>query len=104
MRTIKFVISGQSIKKDPSCDFSGIVPGTSGYLRAEFTFDAEWNGCGKIAEFWRLGKKYQEKIVDNTCMIPAEALTYRIFQVSIVGVRPGGYRIQTGKAEVRQDG
>lgn len=41
MRTIKFVISGQSIKNDPSCDFSGIVPVTSGYLRAEFTFDAD---------------------------------------------------------------
>ena len=38
MRTLKFIVEGQIIKQDPSCDFTNLVPGTEGYLRAEFSF------------------------------------------------------------------
>ena len=38
MRTLKFIVEGQIIKQDPNCDFSNLVPGTEGYLRAEFSF------------------------------------------------------------------
>ena len=38
MRTLKFVVDKQIIKQNPDCDFSGLVPGTDGYLQAEFSF------------------------------------------------------------------
>ena len=38
MRTLKFIVDGQILRQDPTCDFSNIVPGTEGYLIAEFAF------------------------------------------------------------------
>ena len=43
MRILKFVVENQKIKQDPSCDFSGLVAGTEGYLKAEFVFSKEWD-------------------------------------------------------------
>ena len=54
MRVLKFDANGQKLKKESSCDFSGIVPGTSGYLKASFSFSAEWTGMVKVAEFRKL--------------------------------------------------
>ena len=51
MRTLKFIVDRQSITPAPNCDFSGIAPGTIGYLEASFAFSEEWRGCGKIAVF-----------------------------------------------------
>lgn len=103
MRTLKFNIEGQNITPAPDCDFSGIVPGTEGYLEASFSFSGEWNGCGMIAIFTKLGEEYPVKLEDGKCIIPAEALTFKRFKVEVVGVRPG-YRIRTGKAVVEQNG
>lgn len=102
MRILKFIVEGQKIIPDPSCNFSGIVKGTKGYLQAEFKFDNDWNGCRKAAVFNKLGKDYPVPIVGNKCEIPAEALTWRKFEVSVVGERDG-YRITTDKAEVIQN-
>lgn len=103
MRVLKFIVSGQSIRQEPSCDFSGLVPGTKGYLRAEFVFDHNWAGCRKVAVFTSLCKDHPAPIIKNACEIPEEALTRKNFQVSVVGERDG-YRIQTNKTEVKQDG
>lgn len=103
MRTLKFNVEGQNITPAPDCDFSGIVPGTEGYLKASFSFSKEWNGCGMIAIFTKLGEEYLVKLEDGKCTIPAEALTFKRFKVEVVGVRPG-YRIKTGKVVVEQDG
>ena len=101
MRTLKFIVTGQQIKKDPSCDFSGLVAGTTGYLRAEFSFSADWNGCRKAASFWKCGKEYPAILKDNACVIPAEALTWDKFQVSVTGVKHG-YVIATDQIRVDQ--
>lgn len=103
MRTLKFIVERQSITPAPNCDFSGIVPGTIGYLEASFAFSEEWRGCGKIAVFENLGEKYPVKLQNDRCIIPSESLTWKRFVVWVIGVRQG-YRINTGKAEVRQDG
>ena len=102
MRTLKFNVTAQQIDKDPTCDFSGIVAGTEGYLQAAFSFSAEWTGCKKVAAFYRLGKEYAVPITDNTCMIPPEALTWSRFGVMVVGERDG-YRITTNKIEIKQE-
>lgn len=49
MRSLNFFAMGQNLQKDPTCDFSGLVKGSKGYLQAHFSFDAEWTGCGKVA-------------------------------------------------------
>ena len=103
MRTLKFIVEGQSIKQDPSCDFTGIVPGTKGYLKAEFSFSNEWKGCKKAAVFELLRNEYPAPLIGNSCEIPAEALTWKTFSVRVVGDMDG-YRITTNRLEVKQNG
>lgn len=104
MRTLRFVIHGQKLKQAPGCDFSGIVPGTEGYLKARFEFDSEWNGCKKAASFFRAGgEEFAAPIVNNECGIPSEALTRGKFSVSVTGMR-NEFKITTNKIDVLQGG
>lgn len=103
MRTLKFIVNGQGLKKDPACDFSGIVKGTKGYLKASFSLSSEWNGCKVAASFWKLNKEHAAPVIGNECEIPEEVLTYDNFYVQLTGVRPG-YRIKTTKVLVTQEG
>lgn len=105
MRELKFNVSGQHIRPDPACDFSGIVPGSKGYLKATFTFDSEWAGCEKIAEFrkYDVEKCTSVRLTGNSCTIPEEELANRCFYVNAVGIKPG-YRIKTNREKVEQDG
>lgn len=103
MRSLIFFAMGQNLQKEPTCDFTGLVRGSKGYLQACFSFDAEWNGCGKVAVFTRLGKKYAVKLSADTCMIPEEALSYSRLHVHVIGVRDG-FRIQTNDIEIEQEG
>lgn len=106
MRTLKFIVDDQIIKQDPSCDFSGLVPGTERYLQAEFSFSSEWNGFTKVAAFYSvLGKEYPPQVLidGKSCIIPAEALERRVFKIRVIG-KKGESKIQTNKVEVRQKG
>ena len=103
MRILKFIVSGQQIKKDPSCEFSGIVAGTKGYLEVSFKFSDEWKGCKKAVVFNSLGKEYPVPLVEGKCNIPEGALSAKMFTVRVVG-EYDGYRITTNKTEVFQDG
>lgn len=102
MRTLKFIADAQKLMPDSSCDFSGLVKGSKGYLQAEFSFSEDYAGCGKIAVFRNQGEEFPMRLENDSCMIPEEALTWRTFQVCVVGVREG-YRIRTNYVEVRQD-
>lgn len=107
MRTLKFIVDGQIIKRDPSCDFDGLVPGSEGYLQAEFTLSDDWQGAAIVASFWStMGKEYPPAIVkkDRTCLIPAEALKRRRFKIRLIGQTKNGQRIQTNKVVVYQNG
>lgn len=106
LRVLKFIVNGQIIEQDPNCDFSGLVPGTSGYIQAEFSFSPEWNGKAKVAAFYSaMGKEYPAKILEDgrTCMIPEEALDKKVFKIQIMGRTPNSY-VVTNKVEVIQDG
>lgn len=106
MRTLKFIVNDQIITKDPSCDFSGLVPGTEEYLQAHFSFSPEWKGCVKVATFYSLmGHEYPPQVLTDgaTCMIPAEALKKRIFKIQVVGKRDE-LKILTNKVIVDQNG
>lgn len=106
MRTIKFIVEGQIIRLDPSCNLDELVPGYPGPVQAEFSFSSDWNGATKIASFFsRLGHEYDPKILydGKSCVIPAEALQKRYFKVKIFG-RKRGETITTNKVAVRQNG
>lgn len=106
MRTLKFIVDGQTITQDPKCDFSGLIPGSKGYLRAEFTFSSEWGNCKKVAAFFSpLGIEYTPQVLRDgkSCIIPTEALEKRAFKVQVIGKR-NDFQIATNKVAVRQDG
>jgi proteasome assembly chaperone (PAC2) family protein len=106
MRTLRFIVDGQLIKPDPNCDFSGLVPGTEGYLKAEFVFSPEWTGCAKVASFYSvLGEEFAPQVLvdGKSCIIPARALKNRIFKIKVLGKR-NDYVIRTNKVEVNQNG
>ena len=105
MRILEFEINGQNISKSKNCDFSGIVPGTAGYLYATFEFSAEWRGLAKVAEFRRYStdEVFPAKIINGKCEIPADALRGKKWYVNVVGKR-GNIRMTTDRAEVKQEG
>lgn len=106
MRTLKFIVNNQTITQDPNCDFSNLVPGTEGYLKAEFFFSTEWAGRVKAASFYSMmGTEYEPQILKDgkSCIIPAEALKRRIFKLQIFG-KQGDSTIKTNRITVKQDG
>ena len=102
MRLLEFNVNAQRIEKDPNCNFNGIVAGTSGYLRAHFTFSSEWDNCIKVARFWRGGKEHAVRLQDDERDIPPEVLTGITFGVSVIG-QGIDYRIPTNRVLVRQE-
>ena len=106
MRTLKFIVDGQTIKQDPDCDFSGLVPGSKGFVKASFTFSQEWNNVFKVVAFFsRLGWEYEPQLLTptNYCIIPAEALEKKNFKIQIIG-KKDNYVIRTNKVLVAQKG
>ena len=106
MRTLKFIVEDQIIRPDPNCDFSGLVPGTSGYLQAEFSFSPEWKDTVKVVGFYSLmGKSYPSQILKDgkTCIIPVEALKKKTFKLNVLG-KKGDMVLTTNKVQIKQDG
>lgn len=106
MRTLRFIVDGQIIKQDSTCDFDGLVPGTANHLVAEFSFSKEWDGYAKVATFWSpLGREYEPALLtpDGSCVIPYEALKKKSFKIQIVGKNDTS-KLTTNKVEVIQNG
>lgn len=106
MRILKFIVEDQIIKQDPSCDFDNLVPGSEGYLFAEFTFSPIWDGFVKVATFHSpMGREYPPRAIGdgNACMIPAEALTHKKFKIGVIGKKEN-VRLTTNEVTVFQNG
>ena len=102
MRILSYEVTGQHIK--PVGDHSGIVSGSIGYLKAQFKFSEEWDGCVKVASFFYDGDEYAKKLdKENSCEIPQEVLSGSFFEVSVEGRKPG-YRIPSRRIKERQIG
>lgn len=102
-RQLRFIVNGQTITKDPSCDFSGIVAGSQNYLEAVFVFSSEWKDCLVAASFYCILDEYPVVLNNNRCMIPKEALGWNYFDVAVTGVnRRKNYTITTSKIRVDQ--
>lgn len=106
MRTLRFIVKGQTISLDPQCDFEGLIPGTEGYLQAEFSFSKEWESCVKVVAFFsNLGREYEPQVVNkqNVCIIPHDALKNRVFKVQVIGKKEN-YTLRTNRIAVKQGG
>ena len=106
MRTLKFIVNGQTISLDPTCNFEGLIPGTEGYLEAQFSFSKEWDNCIKVVAFFsNLGVEYEPQVLNrrNVCTIPPEALKNRVFKIQVLG-QHNNVKIRTNKIAVRQEG
>lgn len=114
MRVLEFNVEYQRLIKKPECDFSNIVAGTVGYLKAKFYFyKGGWDDCVKIASFWikddQTGemKEYAVALDEhNECVIPKEVLAKESFWVSMLGARGGNipdFKILTTRTKVTQE-
>ena len=105
-RALVFNVKNQTITKDPSCDFSGLVAESSGYLEAKFNFSEDWDGCVKVVGFFaKDGKEFPPCALskDNICNIPDEAVMYHEFDIRVYG-RRNGYFITTRPITIKQYG
>lgn len=103
-RILEFEVDRQRLTKKRDCDFSNIVSGTIGYLKARFYFSQnEWESCIKAASFWVKDQEYAALLDENnTCTIPKEALTTDQFAVTVTG-QHSGFRITTNATKVKQE-
>lgn len=108
MKTLRFIVENQIIKQDPNCDFSNLIPGSKGYLIAEFSFSKEWEHMTKVVGFYSpLGREYPPRVLADgkTCVIPFEALEKRIFKVQVIGQSKDlNQKLKTNKVAVYQTG
>lgn len=108
MRLLEFEVKQQRLSKMPGCDFSHIVAGTDGYLRAKFNFSKEWEGCVKVASFFDEDRREYCVVLDkdDSCDIPAGALVGGYFDVEVTGAKTGlvneSYKIKTIEYRVKQ--
>ena len=101
MRMLDFSVDKQIISRSATCDFTGLVAGTSGYLHARFYFSREWSGFLKIAKFDGPECTKHVPLIGNSCSIPPEVLTGGSFKVSVIGKRGKDY-LTTSSATVIQ--
>ena len=106
MRTLRFLVDGETIKQDPTCDFSGLFSDKESGVCAEFIFSSEWNDKIKVAAFWSmLDREYEPQALDdkNACVIPSGAFTRASFKIQVLGIG-GRERLTTNKLVVLQTG
>lgn len=107
MRVLRFLVRGQVISKDPDCDFDGLVPGSDGYLKAEFRFSPDWDGYKKVIGFSNVfhTAEFQPQVLEDglSCIIPAEALKRKRFVLWVVG-KNATEKKTTNDILIRQNG
>lgn len=110
MRTLRFIVDNETIKQDPSCDFSGLFPGKNPNVQAEFVFSPEWEDTVKVAAFWSiLDSEYEPQVLqDDCCDIPVEALARASFKIQVLGKKSksgsNAAILSTNKFTIRQTG
>lgn len=106
MRVLKFIVDGNSIEQDPSCDFSGLFPGAEKHVKMEFAFSPNWTDAVKVVAFWSiLGTEYPPQVLDenDSCMVPEEALIRPVFKLQVLGSYKGN-TFRTNMVDIHQRG
>lgn len=106
MRTLVFKVDGQKLYANSPSDISGLVAGTSGYIKVKFLFSEDWNECVKVVAFNAVsGEEFEPRKLDseNSCYIPDDALQYHEFEMKVLG-KSKNYTITTRPIRIRQFG
>jgi hypothetical protein len=103
METLRFIIKGQMIKKDPSCPFNRMVAGTSNYYIAEFDMDDCWNGYSCVAQFVSDDGTVRVPIISGKVVFPDSVLKHSKFTVSVIG-KKGSTILNTNDCRIMQTG
>ena len=107
MRVLKFIVNGDTISQDPTCDFTGLHPGAEERVQAEFAFSSDWESRVKVAAFLSvMDKEYPPQAInsDGTCEIPSEALAKVAFKVQVLGGKRNRPIVRTNEVTVYQRG
>lgn len=99
MRTIKFRVNQQRIKPMNSVSF--VYPGTDNYLKLEFEFGNDWDGCNIGISFG--SKKIMQVLKDNYCIVPKEAFDEDQLSFYLAGVKEG-YSIRSQEFIIKLGG
>ena len=102
-RVLEFDVDMQRITKNRDCDFSHIVAGSVGYLKAKFNFsDSQWKACKKAASFWLNGEESAVLLDESDmCPIPSEVLVGKKFYVSLT-IAHNGIQFTTNQTKRRR--
>lgn len=106
MRTLKFIVDGKTLTRDPACNFVGLFPSDNRQIEVEFSFLGEWERAAKVAAFYSvLGKEYPPQMINdrNRCVIPQEALKLPVFRMQVLGSF-GGSLVSTNTISIYQRG
>lgn len=101
MRVLSIMVDGQTLS--PINDLSGIVAGSKGYLKCQFTFkDSNWSSMKKIAVFDN-GDKEEAVVLDKAgcCEVPDIITDKTFFRICLVGVNKNK-RIKTERLLINQ--
>lgn len=103
METLRFLIKGQMIKKDPACPFNRMVAGSSNYYVAEFDMDEAWQGYSCVAKFNVDGALSYAPIVGGRVVIPKDVLKHKKFSVVVIG-KKADIILNTNETKIIQTG
>lgn len=101
MRTLRFIVEELRLKKDPECDFTGLVSGTRGYYKARFAFSREWKGLKKVVIFSTRDDKKFIPIFNDAIEIPKEITDNSTYYVSVYG-KSDEYELTTNLVTIFQ--
>ena len=101
MRVLTYKVKGQRLSA--TGNHSGLIAGTKGYLKAQFEFNDDWNGCKKVVQFFKDDDEHAICLdSNNSCEIPPEVLTDQSFEIVVEGRREDGFRIISNSVKERQ--
>lgn len=85
MRDLRFKVKGQTIEKDPNCDFSGIAKGTDNWLNLVFSFNYEWTGMARAVTMRSSDGVEVNRLINGKVAVPLEITQGEFFNISVYG-------------------
>lgn len=101
MRELKFNVKGQTLEKDPNCDFDGLIMGSNNYICLVFNFSDEWKEARRAIEFTagNMNKFYE---IDSAVILPEEITVKPYFKITLHAVS-GDTQFKTNSVLIRQE-
>lgn len=105
MRDLNFIVNGQSLEKDESCDFSDIIKGSHDYLRCVFKFSEDWKDYSKAIEFITRDNSYFFMLdKDDSIKVPDTATSEWYFKIKLYATDGKNMIFPTNTVVVKQKG